>query len=532
MSSQKQSAKAQITPAQRRLAEGLTKLKRRQDAGTNVLRSEEIPRLEREALLANGFLAPIMRGWYISSRPDESGGDTTAWYASAYDFIRRYCDSRFGDDWCLSADLSVRLHAGDTQLPRQVQILTPNGTNDTVSLPAGHSLLNYRTPTFPTPENRGVVSGLRVMALEHALVRLTDAFFRSHPRDVQVALLGLQDSSELLRQLLDGGHGIAAGRLAGALRACNRPAFADDITSVMRRAGYVVTEYDPFLGLSESIEVRQYEQPYATRIRLLWKEMREVVLAAFPTAPGLPPDSDAYMKAVKESYVRDAYNSLSIEGYRVTAELIERVSQGTWSPGTSEEDQKSRDAMAARGYFLAKTAVESSLTRILAGENSGEVAADDHRKWYRELFRPSVDAGILKAGDLAGYRGHPVYIRNARHVPPSPETVRYTMPLFFELLRDEPQASVRAVLGHFIFVFIHPYPDGNGRMGRFLMNAMLASGGYPWTVVELKRRKEYMEALNAASSDNDIRPFAEFIAGSVQREAGSGATGRVDDATA
>jgi Fic family protein len=106
------------------------------------------------------------------------------------------------------------------------------------------------------------------------------------------------------------------------------------------------------------------------------------------------------------------------------------------------------------------------------------------------------------------------------------------MPLLFELLRDEPEASVRAVLGHFIFVFIHPYPDGNGRMGRFLMNAMLASGGYPWTVVEFKRREEYMEALNAASSDNDIRPFAEFIAGSVQREAGSSATGRVDEATA
>jgi Fic family protein len=101
------------------------------------------------------------------------------------------------------------------------------------------------------------------------------------------------------------------------------------------------------------------------------------------------------------------------------------------------------------------------------------------------------------------------------------------MPVLFELLRDEPEASVRAVLGHFIFVFIHPYPDGNGRMGRFLMNAMLASGGYCWTVVELKGRNAYMEALNAASSESNIRPLAEFIAGSVQREQqdGQGALG-------
>ncbi len=50
------------------------------------------------------------------------------------------------------------------------------------------------------------------------------------------------------------------------------------------------------------------------------------------------------------------------------------------------------------------------------------------------------------------------------------------MPAFFDLLRNEPEASVRVVLGHFFFVNIHPYFDGNGRMGRFLMNAMLASG--------------------------------------------------------
>ena len=53
------------------------------------------------------------------------------------------------------------------------------------------------------------------------------------------------------------------------------------------------------------------------------------------------------------------------------------------------------------------------------------------------------------------------------------------MPTVFDLLESEPQACVRAVLGHFVFVFTHPYPDGNGRMGSFQMNAMMDSGGYP-----------------------------------------------------
>ena len=87
------------------------------------------------------------------------------------------------------------------------------------------------------------------------------------------------------------------------------------------------------------------------------------------------------------------------------------------------------------------------------------------------------------------------------------------MEALVELLKAERDAGVRAVLGHFIFVFIHPYMDGNGRIGRFLMNTMLASGGFPWTVIRLEQRTQYMSALEEASVRGNIRPFAEFITG-------------------
>ena len=86
------------------------------------------------------------------------------------------------------------------------------------------------------------------------------------------------------------------------------------------------------------------------------------------------------------------------------------------------------------------------------------------------------------------------------------------MPVFFDLLRSESHPAVRVVLGHFVFVYIHPYMDGNGRIGRFMMNLMLAAGGYPWTVIPLQRRDEYMEALEAASVEQDIIPFTQFLA--------------------
>jgi Fic family protein len=86
------------------------------------------------------------------------------------------------------------------------------------------------------------------------------------------------------------------------------------------------------------------------------------------------------------------------------------------------------------------------------------------------------------------------------------------MPALFDLLMEEENPAVRIVLSHFIFVYIHPYFDGNGRMGRFIMNLMMAAGGYSWTIVPVERRDEYMQALETASVEQNIIPFTKFLA--------------------
>ena len=115
----------------------------------------------------------------------------------------------------------------------------------------------------------------------------------------------------------------------------------------------------------------------------------------------------SYLKHVQDVYVTDAYHSLSIEGYRVSPALIERVRSGTWNPDANEQDREHRNALAARGYWLAFQAVQKSLRRVLRGENPGAVAEEDHSAWYREMFAPSVTAGLLRPADLAGYRNAP-----------------------------------------------------------------------------------------------------------------------------
>ena len=494
-----------------RLAESLSVLKDLQAGGRRVFRSEDFSRVHRERLVANGFMQEVMKGWLISSSPSARTGDSTPWYASFWEFCARYGAERFGEEWHLSQEQSLVLHGERTVIPEQVVVCSPRGTNNTLKLLFGTSLYDLKVPAIPPKENVVMRDGLRLFTPAASLVEVPESFFARSPVETQVVLASLTDASDLLRLLLDGGHSSTAGYLAGALRATGREKMADEILKTMKSAGYDVRERNPFEPGQVFEKLRPAAAPIEGRLRMLWEKSRKLVIAAFPKSPGLPKDRDAYMRDVDEIYKSDAYHSLSIEGYSVTPDLIERVREWNWDPERDEADRKSRDALAARGYWQAFQLVKESVKTVIAGAPAGRTVHDGHMAWYRELFQPSVAAGVVRAGDLAGYRNSPVYLRTSRYIPPRWEAVRDAMPVFFDLLEKEPEACVRAVLGHWLFGYIHPYPDGNGRMARFLMNVMLASGGYPWTVIRLRDRKSYLAALDRASIDTDIEPFAALV---------------------
>src|SRR5215469_6382262 len=504
------------TPSEK-LAESLQRLHKLQNTNSAAaIRAKDMPRTHRERLKANGFLREVMKGWYVPSRPDEKEGDSTAWYASFWRFAAVYLETRFHKNWSLSPEQSLSLHGGSWRVPRQLVVRSPRGGNKVIPLPHGTSLLDVRA-ALPGADEREEKEDVRIFSLESALIECSPQYFANHATDVRAALAMVRDASGLLAQLLDGGHSRIAGRLAGAFRNSGRAKLADEIVRTMTRAGYDVRESDPFNDRPSLALPTRETSPYVNRIRLLWDKMRQPIIERFPKAPGLARNTGAYMKGVQEAYITDAYHSLSIEGYRVTPELIERVRSGSWNPEANEQDREQTNAMAARGYWQAFQAVEKSIERVLQGENPGTVADEDHRAWYREMFAPSVTAGILKPADLAGYRNGQVYIRQSMHVPLNRGAVRDAMPAFFDLLTEESDAAVRIVLGHFMFVYIHPYMDGNGRMARFLMNTMMAAGGYPWTVIPLPERKAYMASLEKASVGEDIGPFADFLATLVER---------------
>ena len=499
-----------------KLADALSALRELQSGGRRIFKSNELSRVHRERLLQHGFLRDVIKGWLMSTSPQAHPGDTTAWYASFWEFCGRYCGDRFGNEWFLSPEQSLLLHAEATAIPGQVIVNSPKGTNNNQELLFGTSTYDLKVKGMPAAEDLAEKNGLRVYVPEAALVKVTEAFFQRSPIEAQVVLGAVRDVSGILGRLLDGGHSAIAGRIAGAFRRVGRDDFADEITKTMKSAGYDVRENDPFADQVYVPAIVAGLAPIVARLNAIWDSQRGAIIEMFPKAPGLPADKSRFIKFVEDIYQNDAYHSLSIEGYSVTPDLIDRVRQGGWNPEMDEKDRQSRDALAARGYWQAFQKVKDSVSAILDGALPGAITREQHRDWYRELFGPSVVAGILKPSALAGYRNHPVYLRGSSHVPPRSEAVPEGMQALFNLIEKEGEPAVRAVLGHWLMGYIHPYPDGNGRMARFLMNAMLASGGYPWTVVRVEDRNQYLEGLERASVDMDVRPFAAFLAERVQ----------------
>ena len=495
---------------QEKLADSLEILKNYQDShGDNLViqGANTLGRTHTERLVNGGYLQMVIKGWYIPSSP-ESQGDSTVWYVSYWSFITAYLDKKFSGSWCLSPELSLYFYSGNSVIPKQLIVRSESGTNNVLQLPFNTSLVDIKA-TLPPSVVQEPRYGVRLFPIEYALLMAGPDYFRRNATEARTCLASLKDVSSLAAAAIDGGHTTRAGRVAGALRSIGRVEMADNLLHTLRQVGFNVTEVNPF---EENIQMEIFEEsPYAARIRLMWMKMRKEVLDVMKVKP-TPQDVDSVLSMMDATYVRDSYNSLSIEGYKITEELLERVRSGNWNPEKDVADMERRNALAARGYYQAYELLKQGVAACFSGHIPAQLYVRGHREWHFQLFEPCIRAGLMKASDLVGYRRHQVYIRNSMHTPLNPDALLDAMNALSDLMTKENDALVRAVLGHFFFVYIHPYMDGNGRTARFVMNSQLVTAGFPWVVIPVERRQEYMSALEQASVLENIKPFANFIA--------------------
>lgn len=111
--------------------------------------------------------------------------------------------------------------------------------------------------------------------------------------------------------------------------------------------------------------------------------------------------------------------------------------------------------------------------------------------------------------EIDGYRTTQVFIRGAEHMPPPANAINSAMMYFVYNYNHTEHSSVyeKIAASHIEFERIHPFPDGNGRTGRLLINYELIRNGLPPAVISVDARARYFELL----STSDSRGFAELL---------------------
>ena len=495
-----------MSNSKNRLATSLTLLHSIQTGGRTAIRSASLSRTHKERLLKFGFLRKVIKGWYRSSRPDSYDFDDSGWLAVYWDFMSEYLDYRFGKDWCLTPEQSILLYAGNNAVPNQLIVRSMAASNNITRLPSETSLYEVKARTAVGDEVI-VVNGYRLFRPELALTLVREDFLDSHPTEVETVLLSNFDEELLVKTLRTGNRRTLVETLAKALGGVGKHEASKKISAV---ENVEIEDSHEFASLDHPSSSRPVS-PYVNRIKVLWGRMKDAVLQHSFMPNVSPPESGSYLDSMEELYVRDAYHSLSIEGYQVTEGLLNAIQGGVWPSKYEIQNVTDRNALAAVGYRRSFQRVKQTVKEVLNGKNPGKAINDDLQSWFHALFSPNVEAGILDSSSLAGYRSTQVYIRGSRHVPMNVSALRDCMGVFFELLESETDPFTRVVLGHFLFVYIHPYFDGNGRIARFIMNVMFAAAGIPWQVIEINVRANYFSALEEASIQGDIVPFARFL---------------------
>jgi len=269
-----------------KLATSLEILKRLQSKV--AIRSSDLTRTHRERLVKNGLLIPVLKGWYLKSKPGKSFED------SFWEFCAAYLHERFGKQWSLSPEQSIFLHLGNWTTPKQLMVRAPTARNKETPLPFNISIFESRA-ALPEATETTTIDNIRVFSLPAALCNVKLSFFQTASNDARAALALITNSSELLKLLLQGDHSVIAGRLAGAFRDIGKASLANEIIKTMQNAGYVVRETNPF---TSAISLPSY------RLRHMWPTMQECVVAKLPPPSKRSKSSLTHLKKIEEMYAK------------------------------------------------------------------------------------------------------------------------------------------------------------------------------------------------------------------------------------
>jgi Fic family protein len=142
----------------------------------------------------------------------------------------------------------------------------------------------------------------------------------------------------------------------------------------------------------------------------------------------------------------------------------------------------------------------------------GDITRDFILKLHELVMKDTLSPE--KNNQIGRFRNVQVYIRGVNWIPPAPEDVpkdMRTLLSWYTKNKKKLPPIVVATYFHIGFETVHPFIDGNGRVGRLLLNFILHKNGYPMINIPLEKRYEYYDCLLAAQVDGSLRPFVDLL---------------------
>jgi Fic family protein len=239
------------------------------------------------------------------------------------------------------------------------------------------------------------------------------------------------------------------------------------------RKGKKVVKKEKYLGLEIPKNIDKLKEEFSRELKKYLYSKLEKIRDHFQTEWKKLPKS-IQEKEKEEISIAFTYNSNAIEGSTITLHEVREIIQDKIAPNKPIRDIKETEMHNKVFLEMLKKKEKISNELLL--------------KWHKEIF-------LETKSDIAGkYRTY--LVRIGPYVAPHWKEIKSTMNQIIEFVNKSKLNPVElSARVHYKFESIHPFGDGNGRIGRLLTNYILWHAGYPMLIIEYKKRAFYYKAF-------------------------------------
>ncbi len=241
-----------------------------------------------------------------------------------------------------------------------------------------------------------------------------------------------------------------------------------------REEGKIITR-EKYLGIKIPKDIEEIKKNFQKETKDDLNKKLEKIKKNFQREWKSIPES-IKEKQLEEISIAFTYNTNAIEGSKITIEETREIIHDKIGSNKPLKDIKETEAHSK--IFLQALKDKEKISNELL------------LKWHKEIFSETKQ-------DISGeYREY--LVRVGSYLAPNWQDVKKLMKELIEFINkslDKLNPVELSAIAHYRFEKIHPFGDGNGRIGRLLINKILWNAGYPMLIIEYKGRKSYYKAL-------------------------------------